>query len=127
MRALAVFSASILVVASVFAALLMWFSAWFPYENLSSGELRKDDWLAPAGLAVLGLAVATLVFVVTRRPVWAACSFAAQAVIGVVALRFALRELSDNSDGKLIVFALSVVLVGTCAVIASLAAEARGT
>jgi hypothetical protein len=125
MRTLAVVLAAAFVIGSALAALLMVFAAWFPYENLSSEELQKDDWLAPAAPAVLGLAVATLIFVVKRKTIWAALSLAAQAVIGLLALRFALSELSDGSDTELIVFALSIGCVGLCAVIASFGQEAN--
>ena len=107
------------------AALYMVFAAWFPYENLSSEELQQDDWLALAAPAVLGLAVAMLIFVVKRKTVWAALSLAGQAVVGLLALRFALTELSDRSDTELIVFALSIGIVGLCAVIASFGQEAN--
>lgn len=118
-RTLAVTLAITFVVGSAVAALYMVFAAWFPYENLSSDELQKDDWLAPVAPVVLLLAVATLVLVVKHRPLWAAVSFVAQAVVGLLVLRFALRELSDRSDDELIAFALSIGFVGLCAVIAS--------
>ena len=124
-RALAVTLASTFVVGSALAALYMVFAAWFPYENLSSNELQEDDWLALAAPAVLGLAVATLIFVVKRKTVWAALSLTAEAVIGLLALRFALSELSDRSDTELIVFVLSIGFIGLCAVIASFAQEAN--
>ena len=124
-RSLAVVLASVFVVGSGLAALYMVFAAWFPYENLSSDELREDDWLALAALAVLGLAVATLIFVVKRRPLWAGLSLVAEAAIGLLALRFALIELSDRSDTELILFVCSIGLVGLCAVIVSYASEAN--
>jgi len=124
-RTLAVALAAAFVIGSALAALLMVFAAWFPYDNLSSEELQKDDWLALAAPAVLGLAVATLIFVVKRKTIWAALSLAAQAVIGLLALAFALSELSDGSDAELIVFALSIACVGLCAVIASFGQKAN--
>jgi hypothetical protein len=124
-RTLAVVLAGLFVAGSALAALYMVFAAWFPYENLSSDELQEDDWLAIAAPAVFGLALATLYFIVKRNTAWAALSLVAQAVIGLLVLRFALNELSDQSDTELIVFALSIGFVGLCAVIASFGQQAN--
>jgi hypothetical protein len=120
-RRLAVLLASIFVVGSFLASLFM---VLFPYENLASDELRKDDWLAVAAPAVLGLAVATLILVVKRKTAWAAMSAAAQALIALLGLRFALRELSDGSDTQLVVLVLSIAVAGIGAVTASFAEQA---
>ena len=119
MRALSVSLASFFLVVCSLAALLMVFSAWFPYENMSAAELGQDDWLAWAAPFLLGFAVATLAAVVKRRPVLATASFAGVAVLGFVVLRFALIEISDNSDTEVTAFALTIGVVGAAAVITS--------
>ena len=76
-------------------------SCWHPSrrrERAGPDEHQEDDWLSLAAPTVLGLAVETLMFVVRRRPFWAALSLAAEAVIGVPALGFALNELSARSE-----------------------------
>jgi len=118
-RNLALFLSWVFVVVSALAALWMVFAAWFPYENLSSEELHEDDWLAVAGPTLLVLAGGTLVFVMKRRPIWAALAYTAYAIVGFLALRFALINLSDRSDTALVVFALSIGIVGLLAVTAS--------
>jgi drug/metabolite transporter (DMT)-like permease len=122
-RSLALVFASIFLGGSLLAALFMVLAAAFPYENTSSEGLRKDDWLALAAPVLLGLAVGTLAFVVKRKSTCAALAVAASAVIGLLALRFSLHELSDRSDTWLIVLALSMGFAGVCAVSASFAEQ----
>ena len=119
MRSLSVTLASLFVGGCAVAAFLMVFAAWFPYENLSSAELQKDDWLALAAPVLLLLAAATLVAVVKRRAAWAIVSFVGVAALGLVVVRFAVVELSDSSDGEVTVFAAGIGVVGAGAVITS--------
>jgi hypothetical protein len=48
-------------------------------------------------------------------------AYTAYAIVGFLALRFALTNLSDRSDTALVVFALSIGIAGLCAVTASFA------
>ena len=109
----------VFVAVSALAAVWMVFAAWFPYENLSSEELREDDWLAVAGPTLFVLAGSTLAFVTNRRPIWAAFAYMAHAIVGFLALRFALTNLSDSSDTALVAVALPIGVAGLLAVTAS--------
>ena len=118
-------SASLFVVATVLAALMLIVLPALPYENVSPDERQELDWLAVAGPTLLGLAIATIRFVWISRPVWAAFSYAAYAIVGLFVLRFILTELSQHGDTALLAFAFFIGIAGLLAVVASFGSHAN--
>jgi hypothetical protein len=116
MRPLAVTLGVVYLVVNAFAALLMWFYATFPFENQSSEDRGKDDWLIAVASAMFLLALLTVIAVIARRHGWGAVTFAANSAVALAVLRWGLG-VSDHSDGKLIAFALGIELTGLGAVV----------
>lgn len=119
MRSLAVVPASLFVAATGWAALALIVIALAPLENVSSDRLNELDLLAVAGSVLLLLAVATIRFVWTCRPVWAALSYGAYAVVGLSVLLFVLTEMSDHGDNQLLALAFFTGVAGLVGVVAS--------
>jgi hypothetical protein len=98
-------------------AFLLIFWATFPFENQSPEEAANDDWLigVAVGVVVVGL-VATFGIVFLTR--WAVAAYAAAVVAGGALLAWALN-VSENSDGKLLLWAAAIELTGLAAVVVS--------
>ena len=106
LRGLAVAAAVLHACLCVPAALLLFFVGTFSWENQTPEGAGDDDWLAGAAVRIALLAILLGAAVLARRVSVAEFALLAQSIVGAVVVTWAVRE-SDNSDGRLLLFALA--------------------
>jgi len=121
-RALGLIAAALHAVLCAFAAFFMFFVATFPFENQTPEEAAADNWLVPVAAILLVFAVLIGGAVIARRSAAAVVATAAQFLIAAIVLTYALGK-SDASDGKLLLYALVVVVTAVAAVSATQAEQ----
>ena len=85
-------------------------------ENASPEEARSNDWLVYVAIAMFVGAFVLFIGVMTVHLWLVVPAFLVSGVAGVAAVWYALVEVSDHGDGKLIAFALGCGLAGALAV-----------
>jgi hypothetical protein len=104
-------------------AFLLVFFATFPFENQSPEDADKGDWLIGIALVLFVLALVTTLTILLSRLRWAVAACVAAAGSGVALLVWAL-DVSEHSDGKLVVWGTVIELVGLGAVALARRAQA---
>jgi hypothetical protein len=115
MRPLAILLALAYLAGYAVVAFLLVFFATFPFENQSPEDAGKDNWLIGVAVILFVLALVTALAILLRRLGWAIGAYVAAAGSGVALLAWAL-DVSEHSDGKLVVWGTAIELVGLGAV-----------
>jgi hypothetical protein len=115
MRRLSVLLGLAYLAGHVVVAFLMIFFATFPFENQSPEEMGKDDWLIGVAVLLFALGLVTALAILLRRVAWAIVAYVAAAGLGVALLVWAV-DVSEHSDGKLLVWGTVIELTGLAAV-----------
>ena len=115
MRSLSVLFALAYLAGNAVFAFLMVFIATFPFENQSPEDVGKDDWLIGVAVILFALALATGLAILLRRVALAVVAFVAAAGLGVWLLVWAVN-VSEHSDGRLLVWGTVIELAGLAAV-----------
>jgi hypothetical protein len=103
-------------------SLLIALASWGAYilgvwsENVEPDVARSNDWLVLVAIAMLAGAVVLFVGVLTARLWLVAPAFLVSGGASFAAVRYALVEVSDHGDGKLLAYAVGCGLSGALAV-----------
>jgi hypothetical protein len=115
MRSLSVLLALAYLAGNAVFAFLMVFLATFPFENQSPEDVGKDDWLIGVAVLLFALGLATALGILLRRVAFAVVAYVAAAGLGVGLLVWAV-DVSEHSDGKLLLWGTLIELAGLAAV-----------
>ena len=92
---------------------MLLFTVSFGWENRDNSI---DDWLKPFAIAMFVSALTVVAGAVFRRGIVAALGYVASVLVSLPGLRYALVDMSDHADGKLVAFAALVAATGAFAV-----------
>jgi hypothetical protein len=93
----------------------MIFVATFPFENQAPGDQGGADWLIGVAITLFAFAFVTTLAILLRRVGWAIAAYVVAAGLGVALLVWAV-DVSEHSDGRLLLWGTAIELAGLAAV-----------